>query len=63
MAKEEQRLFRSAPVEKDGRVLVRSTCVACGYTMIGSVAEDLLEQQQQHIESAHAEGTATSASD
>jgi hypothetical protein len=46
-------LFQSVPLEREGRVLVQSTCVICGFTIVGSVAEDLLEQQEQHLQSAH----------
>ena len=57
-------LFQSTPVEKDGRVLVQSTCVVCGFIIVGSVSEDLLEQQQRHLQSMHSQAvTPASSSD
>lgn len=53
MTPQDQQMFESAPLEKDGRVLVQSRCVLCGFTVIGSIVENLLDQQQQHLQSAH----------
>jgi hypothetical protein len=62
MTKKAEVLFQSTPVEKDGRVLVQSTCVVCGFTIVGSVSEDLLEQQQCHVQSVHAQAVSPASS-
>jgi hypothetical protein len=62
MTKKAEVLFRSTPVEKDGRVLVQSTCVVCGFIIVGSVSEDLLEQQQHHVQSVHAQAVSPASS-
>ncbi|MGE0407377.1 MAG: hypothetical protein AB7O65_13860 [Candidatus Korobacteraceae bacterium] len=56
-------LFESVPVEKDGRVLVQSTCTLCSFVLVGSVSEDLLQQQERHIEDSHSAASPAKAGD
>ncbi len=42
--------FTRSLLEQDGRSLIQSICAACGFKIVGSVAEHLKEDEDSHRE-------------
>ena len=42
--------FRRELLQQDDRCLIKSTCRGCGAVIVGSVANNLLSDEQRHFE-------------
>ena len=40
--------FERKPVTKDERLLVESKCALCGFRIVGSVADSLIDDEEEH---------------
>lgn len=40
--------FERTPVKKDERLLVESKCALCGFRIVGSVVDSLIDDEEEH---------------